>query len=186
VQFDAKMPRYIAFLRAINVGGRFTTMEILRGAFEALGFTNVETFINSGNVIFETRTKKEAALVKQIEAQLQATLGYEVATFLRTPRELSEISSYQPFSATRLKTAGALNVAFLAQPLTTEAQKQLLTLKTEIDDFQAHAREVYWLCAVKQSESKFSNAVFERKLKLQATFRSISTVQKMAAKYGDK
>lgn len=179
------MPQYIAFLRAINVGGRFVKLEVLRAAFEELGFTNVETFINSGNVIFNS-PKKEAALVKQIEAHLQATLGYEVATFLRTPRELAEIANYQPFSATRLKTAGALNVAFLAQPLTTEAQKQLLTLKTEIDDFQAHAREVYWLCAVKQSESKFSNAVFERKLKLQATFRGISTVQKMAVKYGDK
>ncbi|MBL8045374.1 MAG: DUF1697 domain-containing protein [Anaerolineales bacterium] len=179
------MPQYITFLRAINVGGRFTTMEILRGAFEALGFTNVETFINSGNVIFETKTKSEGALVKQIEAQLQATLGYEVATFLRTPHELTGIANYQPFSAARLKTAGALNVAFLAQPLSAEAQKQLLTLKTEIDDFHPHGREVYWLCAVKQSDSKFSNAVFERKLKLQATFRSITTVQKLAAKYGD-
>lgn len=180
------MSKYIAFLRAINVGGRFTTMEVLRGAFEALGFSNVETFINSGNVIFETKAKSESALVKKIEAQLQTTLGYEVATFLRTPHELAEIASYQPFSAARLKTAGALNVAFLAQPLTAEAEKQLRMLKTEIDDFHPHAREVYWLCAVKQSDSKFSNALFERKLKLQATLRGISTVQKMAAKYGEE
>lgn len=177
------MPQYIAFLRAINVGGRFTTMEILRGAFEALGLANVETFINSGNVIFETKAKSESTLVKKIEAQLQATLGYEVATFLRTPAEVTAIAKYLPFPTARLKTAGAFNVCFLAQPLDAEAQKQLQTLKTEIDDFHTHAREVYWLCAVKQSESKFSNALLERRLKVQATLRGMSTVQKLAAKY---
>ena len=107
------MPRYIAFLRAINVGGHTVKMDVLRQQFEALGFANVETFIASGNVIFETTAKNTRTLEKKIEQQLRAALGYEVATFIRTEAELAAIAQYQPFTTALLKTAQALNVAFL-------------------------------------------------------------------------
>ncbi|MEK7328685.1 MAG: hypothetical protein AAB217_25850, partial [Chloroflexota bacterium] len=82
-----------------------------------------------------------------------------------------------------LQSAQALNVAFLAGPLPDEAKKALMGLKTDIDDFHVHGREVYWLCRKKQSESAFSNALFERTLKIQTTFRGFNTVVKLAAKY---
>jgi uncharacterized protein (DUF1697 family) len=65
-----------------------------------------------------------------------------------------------------------------------DALKRLRTLRTEIDDFHVHGREVYWLCRRKQSESTFSNAVFERALRVSTTFRGIRTVVRLAAKYG--
>ena len=71
----------------------------------------------------------------------------------------------------------------LAQPLDQAATQKVLALKTDIDDFAVHGREVYWLCRRKQSESTFSNVLFEKKLGVQATFRSASTVGKLAAKY---
>ena len=140
------MSRYIAFLRAINVGGHTVKMDVLRQLFEALGFTNVETFIASGNVIFETSAKNVRALERQIEQQLHAVLGYEVATFIRTDAELTAIANYQPFTPSALKMAQALNVAFLADVLDAASQRKLLALKTDIDDFHVHGREVYWLC----------------------------------------
>jgi uncharacterized protein (DUF1697 family) len=177
------MPRYIAFLRAINVGGHTVKMDALRQQFEGLGFAGVETFIASGNVVFETAKKNAGVLEKTIELQLRTALGYEVATFIRTADELAAIAQYQPFSAPMLKTAQALNVAFLPNSLDAASHKKLLALKTDIDDFHVHGCEVYWLCRRKQSESTFSNAVLEKTIGRASTIRGIHTIQKMAAKY---
>jgi uncharacterized protein (DUF1697 family) len=178
------MPRYIAFLRAINVGGHTVKMDVLRRHFEAFGFSSVETFIASGNVIFESATKNTRTLEKQIEERLHAALSYEVTTFIRTEGELAAVARHQPFSPARMKTAQALNVAFLAEPLDATAQKKLAALKTDIDDFHVQGREVYWLCRKKQSESTFSNVRLEKTLGRSSTIRGLNTIQKLAAKYG--
>ena len=178
------MPRYIAFLRAINVGGRTVKMEDLRALFEAQGYSGVETFIASGNVIFDSKARDPAALERRIEARLQESLGYEVKTFVRTDAEIAAIARYQPFTDALMKTAVALNVAFLAEPPSAEARQILLDrFTTEIDDFHVHGREIYWLCRNKQSESEFSNAVMEKALKLRATFRGMNSIARLAAKY---
>jgi uncharacterized protein (DUF1697 family) len=177
------MTKYVAFLRAINVGGHNVKMEELRKLFETFGFSNVETFIASGNIIFETALESDRKLEKQIEAKLHESLGYEVATFIRTTAEIAEIARYKPFDESMLQAAQALNVAFLSEPLTEDAQKTLQSFRTDIDEFHTHGREMYWLCKKKQSESTFSNAIFERKLKVQATFRGWNTILKLAAKY---
>lgn len=177
------MKKYIAFLRAINVGGHNVKMVELKKMFEELKFKNVETFIASGNVIFETASRDTENLEKKIEKQLLKSLGYEVAAFIRTNSELEEIINYKPFKDAELKFAQAFNVAFIKEPMTTEQRNKLASFKTDIDDFHTSGREVYWLCKIKQSESKFSNSLFERILKIQATFRGIKTIQKLAAKY---
>lgn len=173
------MTKYIAFLRTINVGGHNVKMDVLKKHFESLDFSNVETFIASGNVIFETSAKDAAKLEKKIEAKLHEALGYEVATFLRTTSEVADVAKYTPF-----KTKGeALNVAFMAEALDEAAVKKLMTFKNEIDDFHVHKREVYWLCQIKQSDSKFSNVAFEKAIGKRATFRGVNTVRKIAEKY---
>jgi uncharacterized protein (DUF1697 family) len=177
------MPKLIAFLRAINVGGHNVTMLELRGIFEGLSLKNVETFIASGNVIFESRSGDIPALQRKIEGQLLLSLGYEVKAFLRTIPEVVAIARYKPFSESQLGSAAALNVAFLADPLDTKAGKSLVIFKTGIDDFQMQGREVYWLCKTKQSDSKFSNTRFEKALNARATWRNINTVRRLAAKY---
>lgn len=177
------MLRFIAFLRAINVGGHTVKMDHLRQLFESLGFSGVETFIASGNVVFETTSKNAKLLEGQIENRLREALGYEVATFLRTDAELAAIANYKPFRPSALDAAVALNIAFLAEKLDDKSKQKLMALRTEIDDFQVHAREVYWLCREKQSDSTFSNAVLEKTLARQSTLRGVNTVKKMAAKY---
>jgi uncharacterized protein (DUF1697 family) len=177
------MPRLIAFLRAINVGGRNVTMKELRGVFEAIGLKDVETFIASGNVIFTSRSEDLTALQRKIENQLLRSLGYEVKAFLRTIPEVAAIARYKPFNESELSSAAGLNVGFVADPLNAELEKSVMALKTGIDDFHVQGREVYWLCKAKQSDSKFSNARFERLLNTRATWRNVNTVQRLATKY---
>lgn len=176
------MPRYIAFLRAINVSTHVVSMERLRSLFTSLGLQDVETFINSGNVIFRSNSKP-GALEKKIEDCLGQALGYEVATFLRTDAEVADVAQQKPFPQSAVRSAGAYCVGFLAEPLSAGAEKKLRTLKSEIDDLQARGREIYWLCRKKQSESDFSNAALEKALGLRSTLRGMNTVQRLAAKY---
>lgn len=180
------MVRYIALLRAINVGGHTVAMEALRGLFEELGFAKVATFIASGNVIFETPSKGEAVLKKKIEAHLRASLGYEVATILRTDAELAEVAAREPFTAKELATAAALNIGFLDAPLKAEAEWALLALKSSDDEFRVHGRELHWLSRVKQSDSKLTNVRIEKAIGGKITFRGVNTVRKLAAKYSTK
>jgi uncharacterized protein (DUF1697 family) len=177
------MPRFIAFLRAINVGGHVVTMAELRALFEALGFKSVETFIASGNVIFESRSTDTRAMERRVEDRLLKALGHEVETFIRTEAEVSAIARYKPFKASQVQSAGAFCVGFLAEPLTAEGRKSLMALKTDIDDFHVNGREVYWLCRKRQSESTFSNVRFEKLTKARVTFRGVNTVAKLATKY---
>ena len=178
------MTRFVAFLRAINVGGHVVTMEKLRGLFAALGLKEVETFIASGNVIFAKPAAGLPGLYQRIEERLRTSLGYEVKTFIRSEAEVAAVASYQPFPKPQVQRAKALNVGFLAAPLEPSAKRLLMGLKTEIDSFHVHGREVYWLCKKGQSESTFSNAVFEKAANCRATFRGMNTVTRLVAKYG--
>jgi uncharacterized protein (DUF1697 family) len=175
--------RYIAFLRAINVGGHVVKMDRLRKLFEGQGFTNVETFIASGNVIFDGAGHADA-LERAIETMLKDALGYEVSTFVRTGAELRALAAHDAFTPSAIDKATAFNVAFLSKPLDAKGKKALLALKSRVDDFHVNGREIFWLSRVKQSESVISNAVFEKTLGQRSTVRGISTVRKMAEKYG--
>ncbi len=177
------MPRFIAFLRAINVGGHIVKMDHLRQLFESLSFTSVETFIASGNVVFETRSKDARALEKRLEDKLKAALGYEVATFIRTEAELAAVAAYDAFPPNAVEAAGAFSVGFLSARVDDERKQKLLALRTEFDDFHVHEREVFWLCQKKQSESKLTIGAFEKALGTKATFRGLNTVRRMTAKY---
>ena len=84
-----------------------------------------------------------------------------------------------------MQAALTLSVAFLAAPLDAAAQRLLAAMKTDADDFHVNGREMYWLCTRKQTESKFSNARFERALKLSATFRGLNTIARLAEKYSN-
>ena len=177
------MPRYVAFLRAINVGGHIVAMEKLRDLFTKLGFEDVETFIASGNVIFTTPSKNTRALQRKIEGHLQKSLGYEVRTFIRSDAEVATIARYKPFKGVTASSATPLNVAFVDVPPEANATRSLMALRNEIDDFHVSGREVYWLRKKNPGDSRFSYAAFEKIIKGKATFRNVNTVARLAAKY---
>jgi uncharacterized protein (DUF1697 family) len=173
------VPRYIAFLRAINVGGHVVKMDRLRALFEALRFRNVETFIASGNVLFDTRSDEAAALEPRIERHLETELGYAVGTFLRTPAEVAAIASHEPFAD--LEPSDSLYVGFLKSPPTEERREKLLALRTDVDDFHVYDRELYWRLRTRLSESKVTGAKLERAIG-PTTLRNVTTVRKLAGK----
>jgi uncharacterized protein (DUF1697 family) len=178
------MPKYVAFLRAINVGGHIVKMDHLRQLFQGLGFSNVETFIASGNVVFDSPSKNTKTLERRIEGLLRETFGYRVDTFVRSTTELAKIAQYKPFDESELNADGnALYIIFTADELSAESKRKLRTFRTEVDDFQATGREVYWLSRKKISESKISGAQLERTIGMPATMRNANTVKRLAAKY---
>lgn len=174
------MARMVAFLRAINVGGHTVKMDVLRRLFTQLGFSQVTTFIASGNVIFDAPRTSSRELEEEIEAHLGAALGYPVATFTRTPAEIAA-AAYQPFPDVDVEAMGfRVYAGFLKVDLESAARKKILEFRTEVDDFHINGREVYWLCRVRSSDSAFSGAVLEKALKMPATFRNMTTVRKIA------
>ena len=158
-------------------------MAELRRVFESLGLKEVQTFIASGNVVFESDASDLRSLELALEDRLRKSLGYEVTTFIRTEEELAAMAKYEPFKKSHLKDATALNVGFLVAPPSSAAKKLIAAFKSEVDDFEVRGREVYWLCQTKQSDSKFNNVRFEKAIKTRATWRGINTVRRLAAKY---
>lgn len=178
------MSRYIAFLRAINVGGgRTIKMKSLRQPFESLGFSKVTTFMASGNVVFETTIRTVKSLEKKIKKRLQEALGYEVAVFIRTDAELAKIANYKPFSRPKIDAATEFNIIFLANTLDKKITQKVRALRTETDEFRVHGREIYWLRRPKQGRSTFSTVPLEKTLGGPFTIRAAKTVKKMALKY---
>jgi len=183
----ATVSRYITLLRAINVGrGRTVKMESLRQVFESLGFSKVTTFIASGNVIFETTTKNIKSLEKKIEKKLKETLGYEVAAFIRTQAELAEVANYKPFPRSKIEADTEFTIIFLADAVDEKSKQKVRALRSDIDEFHVHGREIYWLRRQRPSGSTFSSVPLEKTLGRPFTIRGTSTVKKMVLKYSFK
>jgi uncharacterized protein (DUF1697 family) len=174
------MAKHVAFLRAINVGGHIVKMDALRRHCEACGLSGVETFIASGNVIFDSRAAA-AALETTLEKQLHATLGYEVATFVRS---LPELQAVVKTAASKRKGMRNIYVGFMKAPATAETQKAVQALGGKDERFAFSGREIYWMSDANMLESKFTYKALERITKSPATFRNITTVTKLAEKYG--
>lgn len=177
--------RYVAFLRAINVGGHTVRMEDLRAHFEALGFAGVATFIASGNVIFEAGGAGGRKLETRIERHLEEALGYEVATFIRTIPELASIPSNQPFQPSELAGEGhRLYVGFLRSEPPASGKRAVLELSSDVDTLSVVGRELYWLSRVSMRDSPVTGARLEKLIGGPATLRNINTVNRLISKYG--
>ena len=175
--------RYVAFLRAINVGGRVVKMDRLRDLFTGLGFSAVETFIASGNVIFETRGPDIPSIEETIERALQPALGYHVAAFVRRARDLAAIAGHEPFAAAGGRPDGTIYIGFLRAAPTAAARRAILSLRTDVDELDVHRGELYWLVRGKLMDSKLSGGALERTLG-PTTMRNRNTVVRLAARYG--
>jgi uncharacterized protein (DUF1697 family) len=178
------MSRFFAFLRAINVArGRTVEMQSLRRVFESLGFCRVATSIASGNVIFETKTKRTKTLEGKIEKALHKALGYEVRTFIRGESELAKIAQYRPFPESKFDDTWQMNIIFLTDNLNQKVKQSVEALRTNTDAFEVHGREVYWLRRRKQNRGLFSTVPLEKILERAFTVRGADTIKKIASKW---
>lgn len=172
--------RYVAFLRAINIGGRVVKMDRLRTLFTNMGFASVETFIASGNVIFDARSTDAGGLETRIEAGLKKALGYDVGVFIRSCAEVAVIANHDPFGDVDHKCR--LHVVFLKAAADAATRDKLLSLRSKDDDFHAHRREVYWKTRGSFSGSPAAVPLGKIVGRI-GTMRSVTTVRKLAAKY---
>lgn len=178
------MPRYVAFLRAINLGGALMVkMDVLRQMFESLGFDEVETFIASGNVVFSIkRPSRSQAVERKIERKLLKELGYDVTVFVRTGAEVVEIAKCKPFPKSKIDSRTSCNIVFLPDALDKKLSQKVMHWKTTTDEFRVHCREIYWLRR-KRQRCDFSTVPLEKILRRPFTVRALNTVERIAAKY---
>ena len=137
-------------------------MQYLRQIFESLGFSKVNTFIASGNVVFETRTKKTKMLERKIEGALKEALGYEVRTFVREETELVKIANCQPFPQSKFDETWQSNIIFLADDLNDKLKQKVNALGTNTNVFEVHGREIYWRRSRKENGALFSTVPLEK------------------------
>ncbi|WP_314585135.1 DUF1697 domain-containing protein [Paenibacillus terrigena] len=176
------MTTYIALLRGINVSGqKIIKMEHLRQIFEALPVHNVRTYIQSGNVLFEAEEQPTDFLSAQIEQTLRDALGYDVRTVVRSSEELAEVIARSPYAGEVQGEKEKIYVTFLSALPSESNIAQLMTFKSDVDDFQVSGHEVYIRCRESYGKSIYSNNFMEKKLGVAATTRNWATVNKLLA-----
>jgi uncharacterized protein (DUF1697 family) len=176
------MSNYIAMLRGINVSGhKIIKMEQLRTSFGALGFSNVKTYIQSGNVVFEAANDSAISLSKKIAQMILRDFGFSVPVFLRTSKEMEDIIKRNPLLKIPAIDQSKLHVTFLSDepPKVTSASLQPLAAKSE--QFRVVGREIYLYCPDGYGITKLSNTAIEKKLSTGATTRNWTTVNTLLA-----
>ena len=157
------MPTYVAMLRGINVGpGKIVKMERLRTSFEALGFGRVKTYVQSGNVIFESEQKSPTELSNKIEEKIQHTFGFSVPVLVKTSKEIEQIVSDNPLVKEKGIDHSKLHVTFLSDVPPKTAVKVLEPLATGRERFRILNREIYLYCSDGYGRTKLSNNAMRR------------------------
>lgn len=178
------MTRHVAFLRAINVGGRTVRMERLRALFEDLRLQDVSTVINSGNVVFTSAAKDTPALERHIEQALAADLGYEVDTFVRSASEIATVARRKDFADA---PAGELvQVAFLKTRPSATVRRAVEALATDRDELVVRGRELHWHVRGRTMDSRVRPKALGDALGGPTTVRSITTVRRIADLVADQ
>lgn len=174
------MQTYIAILRGINVSGhKLIKMELLRTMFNNMKFKNVETYIQSGNVIFQTARTKCTDLEKKIAKKIVAELKFEVPVLVKTLQEMIEVVENNPFIGKGQVDETKLHITFLSQePEKNNVDKIAGEVYTH-DKFVLAEKTVYLLCPDGYGNTKLNNTFFEKKLNVTATTRSWKTTKEL-------
>jgi uncharacterized protein (DUF1697 family) len=174
--------KYAAFLRGINVGGKNkVNMEALRGMFAALGFENVRTYINSGNVIFETMESgggNNRGLSARIEKAIQTDFALNIKVMVRSIREIEKTVENNPFAG-QFENDKDLHVFFLDEALPADKGELLLANNNENEMYAVLGSEIYCLLRVSVLDSLMGKDYIGKKLKVPATARNWRTVNKI-------
>jgi uncharacterized protein (DUF1697 family) len=168
------MATLVSMLRGVNVGGHGRLkMSELGELYESLGFTDVRTYVQSGNVIFSYAGRDTEVVARKIEKGLRARLTLDVAVFVRTPSELSNLVERSPF---KNKEPNRVHVTFLSTKPDKVPTDKIEAIRAEGEAFFIHDREVYLFTPNGYGRSKLSNSFFEKTLNVRATTRNWNTV----------
>jgi len=175
------MTTYISILRGINVGGhKPVPMKELQALFESLGYKQVKTYIQSGNVAFSAEEKSSSAIRKAIEVAISQRFGFEVPVLISTQADIKKVIEGNPFLNEKGIEPDKLHVTFLDELPKQESVDKLLTYDYAPDRFVLTGKEVYIYCPNGYGRTKINNTFFESKLKVGATTRNWKTVNVLA------
>jgi uncharacterized protein (DUF1697 family) len=176
-----QMCRFVAFLRAINVGGHVVKMDRLCGLFESAGLAGVQSFIASGNVLFDSK-KTPASLEATIEKTLEKALGYEVITMIRSASQVQHIVEYVDREKLATGEGITLYVGLLKSAPTATAVRAVEAMSNEVDTLLIDGRELYWRCNKRFSDSTIKGPKLGKALGVAMTTRNVTTLRKLAMK----
>jgi uncharacterized protein (DUF1697 family) len=173
------MSTYVAILRGINVSGhKIIKMERLRAAFEEMEFASVKTYVQSGNVIFETG-EPPAGLAAKIEKRILDEFGFDVPVLTKSSKEMMEIVKRNPFLKDASIDRGKLHVTFLSDDPPRNALDLLEPLAVGAEQARIVGRAVYLYCPNGYGNTKLTNTAIEKKLSCRATTRNWATTNKL-------
>jgi len=156
-------------------------MEVLRGICESLGCRQVQTLVQSGNVIFKSTARSSTNLARQIEQKIEADLGFRPVVVTRTLPELRQIVAENPFAARNDIHPSKFLVIFLSAEPTEEACRKVLAMNTEPEELHIRDRELYMYFPDGLARPKTSPASIEKVLKVAGTGRNWNVVTKLLA-----
>ena len=174
------MTAAVALLRAVNLGGHNRIgMEALRALHESLGLRDVQTYVQSGNVVFTAPGRDIGPLPKRIEAAIEPAFGFRCAVILRTAAELRDVVRRNPFAGRTDVESSRLIVVFLSREPDSEARTKALAIKLGPEETKIEGREVFVFYPNGVGRSKLTVAVMEKALGVVGTGRNWNTVTKL-------
>lgn len=172
--------RFVALLRGVNVGGNTkVNMAELRASCERLGYENVKTYINSGNVIFDAAATDADKLASQIHDTILKDFGLDISVMVRSVEELQEVITNNPFGG-QFDNHKDMHVFFLAEELSEEKRALLMEKHSDAEQFAIDGRTIYYLLRISIIDSALGKGFLDKKLKVPATARNWRTVTKLA------
>jgi uncharacterized protein (DUF1697 family) len=174
------MKTYIAILRGINVSGHnIIKMDALKALFEKLGFQQVKTYVQSGNIVFKGNEENADALANKISSRIKKEIGYDVPVIVLTSDTLRQITAENPFPGQPGKDDSYFHVTFLSEKPTQADIEAIQAKKQGEEELAFTGRAVYLYCPLGYGKSKLTNNLIEAKLKVGATTRNWRTTLKL-------
>ena len=174
------MPNYISLLRGINVSGKNKIQMVdLKALYVELGFNHVETYIQSGNVVFQSPITNVKTLCKKIEDKIQRTFNYSINVIIRTSQQMENIVKNNPYCVDEKKDKTKMHVTFLSDLGVVSNSNKITAAISAPDEFHITKNEIYLYCPNGYGKSKLSNSFFEKQLAIAATTRNWRTVNKL-------
>lgn len=174
------MKTYISILRGINVSGhKIIKMDALRTSYENMGFSNVKTYVQSGNIIFSYDDIESKKLEERIFQQIKKDFGFDVPVIVLSVEKLEEIIKNNPFLKDKSKEESFMHVTFLASKSETNNFKAIEEKKKDNEDIIFSDYAVYLYCPNGYGNTKLNNNFIEAKLKVRATTRNWKTTNEL-------
>lgn len=171
--------RYVALLRGINVGGAtMMKMADLKAEFEALGFGSVKTYINSGNIAFDTKRTSESKLIDKIESAVEKRFGRGVPVIVREQVDILRVVKGNPYDG-QYGSHKEMHVLFMKEEMPDETRDHLSAAALEGERYEVRGREIYGHLPHGVADSLLTKGFLDKKLKVVFTGRNWRTVEKL-------